>query len=280
MIPLANEIAQFAIAKTQLVQIDFAVMLADARRPAPIGDRRRTEARERSGIGELQPEFAIFDRLPVLARDELRIGKNVVDRRQRRDQESMLAREIERFGLGHAAQKRGDHALDPVVLLDRLASRQQHVAVRDPVLVASGLIAETLLVDVVHELAREDAERAAEEEDAGDEAVLGLPYQRHPNRPHLDAAGHPAGLIAADRRRQQRRLLREAEAFLRGDVNLLAEPGIEAIVISNQGGAGGVGASMEVRLRHAHADRRAILVAVENQDAARRHHDEVAVGVT
>ena len=95
----------------------------------------------------------------------------------------------------------------------------------------------------------------------------------------LDAAGHPAGLVGAERRGEQGRLGGEGDALLRGDIDVLAEAGVEAIVVGDERGAGGVGTGVQIGLRHAHAQGRTVVVAGEDEDAARGHHDQVAVGI-
>src|SRR5260370_28321493 len=114
------------------------------------------------------------------------------------------------------------------------------------------------MVKVIHESARERSDRAAEQKDERDLPIFRAPNQRDLERPHLDAARHPARVLAPKRDRQYQRLCHESDALLRRDIDLLPTARTQPLVVRDQRAGRRVNRRMKIRLRHAHPYRRSI----------------------
>ena len=163
------------------------------------------------------------DTLEVVARRELRAFDDFLDRGDRGDQKSALDRELSNSALVWLRVKFPDDFLDALEFRKRLGAAEQLLAVCDPILVARGFVAKSLLAEVVHQLGGEDAERRSEQKRHRDVAVAGRPYQRNIDRPQLHAARHPPRFHRAERRRKDVRLRRHRNRLLRRNVDVLPE---------------------------------------------------------
>src|SRR5208283_51633 len=112
------------------------IMLADGWRPALIFDRRRAEFRERTRVPKRFAQFRMRDALEVVARFELRAFDHFRDRRDRRDQKSVLECQREQLRLGVAAREISYDFFDPLEFGNRLGAAEELLAVCDPIFVA------------------------------------------------------------------------------------------------------------------------------------------------
>jgi hypothetical protein len=221
----------------------------------------------------------MLDVLEVVARLELIAVDDFLDGGDRSEQEPLFDGEAQQFRLGVAGGEGRDDFAHAIVFLERLRAADQHLPVGDPVLVARRLVAPSLLAQVVHQLAREDAERGAEQEGAGDPSVLGRPQKLHLDLADLDAARDALDLVRIQGRRQNVRLGRERERLLRRDIYMLPHPGAASLMMRHQRGDCRIGARVQVSLRYADAHGRAVVVAGDAERAAGRHYHQVAVRI-
>src|ERR1700730_11996395 len=105
--PLLRQRGDCGVVETQLA-VNFAIMLADLRRPPPNRDRLRAESCEWSRTGQ-RDAARMLDFTPEVAGLELRILEQLLDRRNRRDQDTMFARDLEQLRLGALGEELRDH---------------------------------------------------------------------------------------------------------------------------------------------------------------------------
>ena len=141
------------------------------------------------------------------------------------------------------------------------------------------VVAEAFFVDPVHEPLGEVGERRAEQVGDRHVPVLARPQQADGERPHLRAAGHAARFRVAQRFGQDGRLDGLHRGLLRGHVDVLAALRAVRLVQGDQRRGGRGRAGVQITLRHAEPDGRAVFVAGDDQRAAARQHDQVAVRV-
>src|SRR5581483_2893834 len=177
--------------------------------------------RERAGVKEAAAEFGMFERPEVFTGFELRTFHDLLDRGDRRHQEPALDGEIQEFGLRMAAGEFRYDSLDPFELAERFGAAEELLAEGDPILVARGFVAETALAQVMHQLAREDAQRRPKQESEGDIAVARGPYQRDVERAEFHSSRHTPRLHGAERRRKNIRLRRHRHRLLRRHIDML-----------------------------------------------------------
>ena len=175
-------------------------------------------------------------------------------------------------------QNSADDALQPLVLLDRLAAVVELVGVVEPVLVARRLVAVALLVDPVHEPAAERAHRRAEQERDRGVAVLARPEELDVEPARLHAAALALRLGAAEGHGQHVALRGLQHRPLRRHRHVLAEAAVGPLGQGHHGAGGGVGAGVEEGLGHDGADRRPVVVTGHGQLAAGGHDRQVGGG--
>ena len=90
---------------------------------------------------------------PVVTGRELFARRQFVDRRHRHDQEAPLQGFCHQFRLRLRPDEVADQSQDTHVFVDRLRPTPQERHVPDPVFVACGLVAVSLLVQPLHETA-------------------------------------------------------------------------------------------------------------------------------
>ncbi len=251
-------------------------VLTEARRPTEADHGACRSPCEWTGVAHRAiREHWVVDVVPEVPYGELRAVDDLVGPGHRRDQQDLRTRRLEQLRLGLGQTELLDHLLEPLVLRDRLSPVVEHRGVRDPVLVARRVVAVALLVDPVHQAAGERSHRVPEQVGDADEAVLARPPQLdvQASRPHSSAR-------ALDGRRSQWRcqhtaLRRLQDRALRGDVDVLAEAAGGPLAEGQESAGGGVGRSVQERLRDAGTDRRAVGVSRHRQLAPGGQHRQI-----
>ena len=255
-------------------RLELRVVLPERRRDAG-RDRRLREAGERARIPgrrarclHLVPEAACGELLRVV---ELRHGRN------RDDQQAAFQRLGHQPGLRLRAEESADDVEHPQVLLRRLLAACEEFHVADPVLVPGVRVAHALLVDPLHEEARERA-NGAEEEGQGDVSIRRLPDKREGHRTQLHAPAGPGEAGVAVGVGEQERLHGLGLRLLRRDIDQLPAPGDLALPQGDQGGLRRLDAGVEERLRDAEAQGCAVLIAQDRRPVRRRTDGDVGGG--
>ena len=117
--------------------------------------------------------------------------EQVAGRGDWRDEQQTVQCGLEQLGFGAIGAEATDDFGDPFILLERLPTVDEHVSVVEPVLVASGGVAVALLVDPLHEPAREGTDRGPEQEHDVDESVAAWPESLERDGTHAQPAVHP-----------------------------------------------------------------------------------------
>src|SRR5208282_798893 len=133
----------------------------------------------------------MVDGPPVIAGFELRALDHFLDGGDRRHQEAAFYRQLQKLGLGAAAREPRHDILEPVKLAYRLGAAEQQLTQSYPILVAGRLVAEALLAQIHHQLAREDPERRAKKKSQRDVTIFGGPHCADIERSKLYPTRHP-----------------------------------------------------------------------------------------
>ena len=155
----------------------------------------------------------------------------------------------EQLVLGVGARERRDRVEAAQQLARRLLPGQEERRVVDPVLVARRLVDDALLAHHLHEAAGEGADRAAEQEGHGDEAVLRRVDELERQAAEVHAAGEALRLDIVPAVGEHCRLRRHHRRGLRGDIDVLADAVALARGVRDQRADSGLGAGVQVRLR-------------------------------
>src|SRR5262245_23930760 len=142
-------------------------------------------------MGEGASELRVIEPLPVVARGELRAGEHLVERGDRRDEEPAGEGHREQLRLRPGPRAGLDARLHPFELGERLRSREQQIAVADPVLVARGGVAEALLVDTLPQPSCERTDGRTKAEGYRNVAGTGREDEWQCNGAVTDAAREP-----------------------------------------------------------------------------------------
>src|SRR6266478_2309092 len=126
-------------------------MLADSWGTTAVRDRRRAELCKGPRIPKRLVQLRMLQWLPIVAGGKLRTVDNLSNGGNRGDEQAACERRAKQFGFGFGSGECLHDQFESFVLGDRLLPGEQQFSVRQPVLVACGLVTEALLVYPLHQ---------------------------------------------------------------------------------------------------------------------------------
>ena len=251
----------------------FVRVLSDSRRRPPVLNGRCAEFREGAGKHGLAAVARNVHEVPTGA--ELLALEDVPGRRNGREQQAPLYRGGKQLRLGLARGTGGHCLLDALELGYRLLATGHQAAVANPVLVPRRGIAKALVVDELHQPARGRPNGGPENVRDRHVPVPGGIDVAYDHWPGNQTAAPTLERLLADRGGDDVRLRCQRHRLLSRDIDVLAEPGAQALVMGQQRAHRRFGAGVVESLGNAHADRGSVTVAVENQQPARGQRRQV-----